>query len=117
MTRFAILLALLAALTGTPLQQAEAAADFVREFTEPVDSAGLETPDGGVGDDSEVVTFTEVHTGFAADVWLAAAPFFLPPVPSGSIITSVDPRFLRERVGWPLDPPKIRNAWLQTFLF
>src|SRR5262245_15338644 len=104
MSRFAVLLALLAALAGTPLRQAEASADFVREFTEPIDSAGLETPDGGVGDDSGVVSLTETHASFTAEALLAAGPYFLPSDPGTSNIRSVEAQFLRERVWWLLDP-------------
>ena len=55
MSRMAALLILIAALTGTPLRQAEAAADLCRSLVESVEPAELATPDGGVGDDSEVL--------------------------------------------------------------
>src|SRR5947209_894402 len=48
-----LLLCLIAALSGTPLRQAEASSDFARSRAEPGQDH-VETIDGGVGDDAEV---------------------------------------------------------------
>ena len=61
MWRPAVLLCLLVTLTGTPLRQAEAAADFSRSLVKLFQAANIETPDGGVGDDSGVGTLTAAH--------------------------------------------------------
>ena len=53
------LLCLIAALSGTPLRQAEAADDFARTFGECGQSDVLHTVDGGVGDDKEVSEIAE----------------------------------------------------------
>jgi hypothetical protein len=46
------LMCLIAALSGTPLRQVEAANDFARWLADLADDHGIETVDGGVGDDS-----------------------------------------------------------------
>ncbi len=53
MCRLMFLLALIAALGGTPLRIAEAADDLARSLAELGASAGMEVTDGGVGDDSD----------------------------------------------------------------
>jgi prepilin-type processing-associated H-X9-DG protein len=50
-----LFLSLTAALSGTPLRQAEAASDFARMVGEFWHGDAIETIDGGVGDDKEVV--------------------------------------------------------------
>lgn len=47
-----LLLCLIAAVSGAPLRQAEAASDFARSIGE-VDTGVIEIPDGGIGDDSD----------------------------------------------------------------
>jgi len=116
MRRWAFLLSMLAALTGTPLRQAEAASDLARSFAEMVQDANLELPDGGVGDDSGVGTLTASH-GAAVDVAAdLGLHFFLPP-PATTVATSAAEEGLQERVWWPQAPPTLRFAWLQTFRF
>lgn len=115
MRRWAFLLSLLAALTGTPLRQAEAASDFSRSLVEVHQAADLESPDGGVGDDSGVGTLTASH-GPVADASVATDLFFLPPLTS-SVPTPAAEEGLRERVWWPQSPPTLRHAWLQVFRF
>ena len=117
MRRLAILLSLIAALTGTPLRQAEAASDYARALAHCFQPANLETPDGGVGDDSGVITLTAMQADFAAESLLAACPFLLPPDFGLPAITPVQAEGLHERVWWPPAPPNIRHAWLQIFLF
>ncbi|SIO56268.1 hypothetical protein SAMN05444166_5210 [Singulisphaera sp. GP187] len=117
MRRLAVLLSLFAALTGTPLRQAEAADDFARSFSQWFQPATLQTLDGGVGDDSGVVTLTQMHGDFAADALLVADPFILPPLLGMPSVTPEEAEGLKERVWWPPAPPNIRHAWLQIFLF
>ncbi len=111
------MLSLLAALTGTPLRQAEAAADLSRSLAVLFQPANLEPPDGGVGDDSGVVIATATHIDFAAASLLASEPILLPPEIGMPCLTPVEAECLRERVWWPSAPPGIRHAWLQIFLF
>jgi hypothetical protein len=55
------LLCLIAAISGTPLRQAEAASDLARSLEEPVPGDDIEVPDGGVGDDSDATIKAENH--------------------------------------------------------
>ena len=48
-----LVLCLIAASSGTPLRQAEAASDFARSLAE-LGEGHVETIDGGVGDDAEI---------------------------------------------------------------
>lgn len=116
MRRWAALFTLIAAITGTPLRQAEAASDLSRTLAGLFQSADIESPDGGVGDDSGVGTLTAAHGSLAADALLYADPLFLPP-PVASGLSRFEAECLRERVWWPQDPPSLRFAWLQSFLF
>ena len=47
-----LVMCLIAALSGTPLRQAEAASDLARALADLDASGDVEVPDGGVGDDS-----------------------------------------------------------------
>jgi hypothetical protein len=53
------LMCLIAALSGTPLRQAEAASDLARALAESGRGDDIEVPDGGVGDDSEAAVKAE----------------------------------------------------------
>ncbi len=117
MWRVAASLSLIAALTGTPLRQAEAASDFARALSHCFQPANLQPPDGGVGDDSGVVTLTAMHADIAAESLLTACLFILPPDFGMPAITPAEAEGLNERVWWPPSPPNIRQAWLQIFLF
>ena len=117
MRRLAALMTLIAALTGTPLRQAEAAADLCRSMFELQQTTNIEIPDGGVGDDSGVGTLSGPHTTSLADPLAWAAPLLLPPVSAGLPATPGQVEALREVVWWPPNPPSVRHAWLQTFLF
>ena len=117
MKRLAALITLIAALTGTPLRQAEAADDLCRAMLDLLPTGHIEIPDGGVGDDSEVGTLSGPHTCAIADPLTTAAPFLLPPVSAGSPATPGELEALREVVWWPPNPPNVRLAWMQTFLF
>jgi hypothetical protein len=117
MSRIASWLILIAALTGTPLRQAEAADDLCRSMIELLQPANIETPDGGVGDDLGVGTLSGSHTSNLDDPLTLAAPLLLPPVAAGSPVTLGEAEALRERVWWPAHPPNVRHAWLQVCLF
>ena len=117
MRRLAALITLIAALTGAPLRQAEAAGDFCRSVADLFQPSGLETPDGGVGDDSGVGTLSAPHTYGLADPLASDAPPILLPDSAGSPAAPGEVGALREVVWWPPNPPSVRRAWLQNFLF
>jgi hypothetical protein len=117
MRRLAVLITLIAGLTGTLLRQAEAADDFCRFATELLQPAGVEIPDGGVGDDSGVGTLSAPHGNGLADPLASATPLFLLPVSQGSGATRREVEALPERVWCTPNPPNARHAWLQAFLF
>jgi hypothetical protein len=117
MRRLAALMTLIAVLTGTPLRQAEAADDFCRSVMELFQPASLEIPDGGVGDDSGIGTLSVSDSSGLADPLTPAAPLLLPPVSAGSRATRHEVNALRELVWWTPNPPNVRHAWLQAFLF
>jgi len=118
MRRLAFLFSLIAALTGTPLRQAEAASDYGRMLTGLLPFPQLEEPDGGVGDDSGAALRDGARAITGAD-WsspidlLEVLPATLgaPASPTGE---TANPR---ERACWPPGPPNGRRAWLQRFLF
>ncbi len=113
-----LLFCLVAALSGTPLRQAEAASDFARSRAE-LGQDHVETIDGGVGDDAEVAVLKDGGdtSAFQASIPLATAEGLLAPLlplmfspglgrrcPSGPAVT--------------LSPGSaLRHAWLQCFLF
>jgi hypothetical protein len=117
MRRLAVLMTLVAALTGTPLRQAEAADDLCRSIIELLQTANIEIPDGGVGDDSGVGTLSGSHTSSLADPFTSTVRLLLPPVSAESPPTPCEVEALREVVWWPPNPPNVRHAWLQNFLF
>jgi hypothetical protein len=117
MSRVAVLLSLFIALTGTPLRQAEAAADLVRSLAEVFEPANLESPDGGVGDDAGEATLNGLEANLAFPP-LPSIDHFVPP--PALVASQFDPNqiaSLRERVWQPSRPPNLRHAWLQNFLF
>ncbi len=112
MRRLAVLICLLAALTGTPLRQAEASADWVRLLQDEC----LEAPDGGVGDEAELGTHTVSDSDVGGDLTSVVPLCFLPP-PGSSVLSKPEGDSLRIRVWWPQAPPALRHAWLQVFRF
>ncbi len=64
-------LCLIAALSGTPLRQAEAASDFARSLEDANRGDEIEVPDGGVGDDSGATIKAET-TGASSVITLSA---------------------------------------------
>jgi len=114
-----LLLCFLAALSGTPLRQAEAASDFARSIGEFGQGDVIETIDGGVGDDQEASILKagcDTHSLTAA-LWTGLTDVdFALPVPPTSLLavsarTGADP--CRSRSARSLR----RIAWLQCFLF
>jgi hypothetical protein len=113
-----LLLCLIAAVSGTPLRQVEAAGDFIRSQAE-LGQDHIEMIDGGVGDDAEVAVLKDGGdtSVFHALIALATAEGLLTPLlppmlsptyglrdPSGLAVT-FSPGFARG------------HAWLQCFLF
>jgi len=117
MSRVAALLFLFVILTGTPMRQAEAADDLARSIAESIEPANLESPDGGVGDDSGDTTLNASHASLAVQPLPSFDPLFPPPALVGSHFNPGQIASLRERVWQPTHPPNLRHAWLQVFLF
>ena len=117
MWRLAALMTLIAALSGTPLRQAEAADDLCRSLMELFQPASLEMPDGGVGDDSGIGTLSTPPSSCLANLLTSVAPLPLLPVSAGSASTPGEVEALRDAVWWLPHPPNVRHAWLQAFLF
>jgi hypothetical protein len=113
------LLCLIAALSGTPLRQAEAASDFIRSVSEIGEGDVIETIDGGVGDDQELsIVKSGSDSGSRAPMILAAlngvhvTPLF--PIPHRR--AADDQRFVNPSQS-RFTIPNQRFAWLQCFLF
>jgi hypothetical protein len=117
MPRLAALLSLVAALSGSPLRQAEAASDFSRTQAETFQADRLESPDGGVGDDAGDSIQSGSQAGFAVDLSPSADPLLPPPSQMASPLSPEEAEGLRATVWWPSEPPNLRHAWLQIFLF
>ncbi len=98
MRRFAALLGLLAALSGTPLRQAEAASDLARALFQDSLPGNLQSPDGGVGDDSGVVTLTAMHADLGDDGPPMTCLFIMPPDLGRSAIAPTEAVGLKERI-------------------
>jgi len=113
-----LLLCLIAALSGTPLRQAEAASDFARSRAE-LGQDYVETIDGSVGDDAEVAVLKDGGdtSSFQAIIPLAMAEGLLTPL----VPLMFSPRFGLQYSSGPavtLSPGSVRgHAWLQCFLF
>ena len=117
MSRLAALLTLVAALSSSPLRQAEAAADFSRTRAETFQAGRLEPPDGGVGDDTGESIQSGSQVGLTVDLSPSADPLLPPPPQIASRLSPEEAEGLRARVWWPSEPPNLRHAWLQIFLF
>ncbi len=110
------LLALIAAIAGTPLRQAEAAEDLARIMA-GVQSGGIEEIDGGVGDDSGETVLKAV-----AQVEIGPATF-LPVAFLDALLPVECPRVGRSeghpevQVVWLAVEGPRRLAWLQRFRF
>ena len=113
------LLCLIAALSGTPLRQAEAASDFARSHGESGQGQAIELIDGGIGDDSGATILKadgNTHP-LTATMLLAAADAFLTRLlPALSLPNMEDRRRADPLVSVPTGSAQ-RHAWLQCFLF
>jgi len=114
-----LLLCLIAALSGTPLRQAEAANDFARSFGEFGQGDIIETIDGGVGDDEEASILKaggDTHSLVATILLAMADVCFTPPSPVSSLPKIGDRRRADLTDSLPASSDR-RFAWLQCFLF
>jgi hypothetical protein len=112
------LFCLIAALSGTPLRQAEAASDLARALAERDGGRDLETIDDGVGDDSE----TSIRSaGDDAQSLTAALIQAITDSPREPLIAArPHPLVVDRRAhpdGWLQAAHAQRLTWLQCFLF
>jgi hypothetical protein len=113
------LLCLIAALSGTPLRQAEAASDFARSHSEIGQGHVIGITDGGVGDDSGATILKaggDTHP-YPAMILLAPAAALLTPFPPASSLPNLDIRRSADRLASVPAGSAQRHAWLQCFLF
>jgi hypothetical protein len=113
------LLCLIAALSGTPLRQAEAADDFARTFGESGQSDVLHTVDGGVGDDKEVSVLKvggETQS-LPATILLATVDVHFSSLIPSSFLPTLGDRGQAALLGVLPASSTRRFAWLQCFLF
>jgi len=113
------LLCLIAALSGTPLRQAEAASDFARSHGEIGQGQAIEIIDGGVGDDSGATIRKAGGDTYPlpATALLAPAAALLAPLPPASSLPNLDDRRWADRFASLPAGSAQRHAWLQCFLF
>jgi hypothetical protein len=117
MHRTVPLLCLAIALAGPLLTHAEAASDLARSLAELLDGRGIESPDGGIGDDPVVASTSKPCP--SSDLSWAEEPaldgltplFILAPPPSGAGAA----RRRRRGGTWPSATARKRHAWLQLF--
>jgi hypothetical protein len=113
------LLCLIAAVSGTPLRQAEAADDFARSISERAQGNVIETIDGGVGDDTEASILTagsDSHLPSALSLLAMADVHFLPRITASSLPNIGDGR-QADRSGLQAASSARWFAWIQCFLF
>jgi hypothetical protein len=111
------LLCLIAALSGTPLRQAEAAHDFARSIGEH--GQRIETIDGGVGDDKEASILkagSDTHSLTRTGLLAMADDYFITSVSFLSLPNNGDRRGSDLSGSLPARSER-RFAWLQCFLF
>jgi hypothetical protein len=110
-----LLICLIAAVSGTPLRQAEAASDFARSVGE-IGESGIEAPDGGVGDDSDIALKAEITDLLVLDMSVSCADI----LPGYANVTAPPSWLLFKRLAH--QPPRSstrRSRWLamhQCFL-
>jgi hypothetical protein len=111
------LLCLIAALSGTPLRQAEAASDFARTHAELQGGQTIEEIDGGVGDDSgATIRSASVPCPAPALIPLMTADGLVAPFCPSLSPPLLDGRRTARPLLW-LEPSSVRLAWLARFLF
>lgn len=122
MPRPVALLFLILALTGQPLRQAEAASDFSRILGHLLAAnITIETPDGGVGDDSGVAVMKADTSHTASSTWSHDQSdlwAFSDSVSSFLLRVSSSPGLClapcwQEHVPWLPMRASQRQAWLQ----
>jgi hypothetical protein len=113
-----LLLCLVAALSGTPLRQAEAADDFARTFGECGQGDALHTVDGGVGDDKEVSILKAGGDAqsLPATILLAAVDAHYSSLIPASFLPTIGYCDWAEPLGSLPASSARRCAWLQCFL-
>jgi hypothetical protein len=113
-----LLLCLIAALSGTPLRQAEAASDFARLRAE-LGRDCVETIDGGVGDDAEVAVLKDGGDtpSFQAIIPLATVEGLRTPFLPLKFSSGIGLRCPSGPAVTLLPGSARRHAWLQCFLF
>ncbi len=112
------LLCLIAALSGAPLRQAEAASDLARSLDELGDGNIIETIDGGVGDDKEasILKAGDAHA-LAAAISPEMADVDLASPTSVSSLAMIGGRRPADVRGFLPASTARRIAWLQCYLF
>jgi hypothetical protein len=114
-----VLLCLIAALSGTPLRQAEAASDFARSHSELGQGYAIELIDGGVGDDSGETILKaggDTHPLQAPILSATADTFLTLFLPDSSLPNGTDRRRADRWASLPTGSAQ-RHAWLQCFQF
>jgi hypothetical protein len=113
------LLCLIAALSGTPLRQAEAADDFARSIGGLEQGGVIQTIDGGVGDDAEAsILKAGIDTHFLSPtVFLAMADVHLPPLITGLFLSNIGDQCRTGLSGLQAASSDRWFAWSQCFLF
>jgi hypothetical protein len=112
------LLCLIAALSGTPLRQAEAANDLARTIGEFGEGRAIEPIDGGVGDDAEVSILKaggDTQSMPATDLLAMADVQFTLFIPPSYLQNVRDRRWVDPCGSLPASSAR-RLAWLQCFL-
>jgi hypothetical protein len=112
-----LLLCLIAAVSGTPLRQVEAAGDFVRSQAE-LGEDHVEMIDGGVGDDAEVAILKAGNDApsFRIMTPLTMAGDHRPTHLTAGSLPGIGHRCPSDRAA-TLSPGSARcHAWLQYFL-
>jgi hypothetical protein len=118
MRNWAKILCLLAAATGTPLRQAEAADDLSRALAKLFQPAHIETPDGRVGDDSGVGTLEHPDPVFMSQGSDGVSePVAFLPVHNPSQFAQHVTHRRRHRAARPPSSSSRDRAWLGVFLF
>ena len=113
------MLCLIAALSGTPLRQAEAADDFARTFGECGQEDALHTVDGGVGDDKEVSILKAGGDwqSLPSTILLATVDVHFSSLIPSSFLPKLGDRGQTDLLGLLPASASRRFAWLQCFLF
>jgi hypothetical protein len=112
------LLCLIAALSGTPLRQAEAANDLARTLGEFGEGRLIEPIDGGVGDDAEasILKAGGDTQSMSTIAFLAMTDVQCTPLIPRSSLQNVSDRCRVDPCGWLPASSVRRLAWLQCFL-